>query len=164
APTSKNGKLACCFTDVQNSTVLWQSNEKAMREALVIHNQIMRRNLELCNGFEVKTNGDSFFVVFKDPVDALDWCVSVQHDLLHAKWPADLYSMWDCRPEWDEESRRMMWSGVRVRMGLHYAQADYVFDKVMKRPDYFGTCVNTSARVEAMAHGGQILVTEEFFL
>ncbi|EFC50258.1 extracellular ligand-binding receptor [Naegleria gruberi] len=52
APISK-GTFA--FTDIQNSTFLWQTNEKAMKIALSIHNKIMRRNIKIFKGYEVKT-------------------------------------------------------------------------------------------------------------
>lgn len=61
----KSGKITCAFTDVQNSTKLWQNNEKAMRTALEIHNSIMRSKLMQFRGYEVKTNGDSFYVSFQ---------------------------------------------------------------------------------------------------
>ncbi|EFC44822.1 predicted protein, partial [Naegleria gruberi] len=151
--------ITCAFTDVQNSTKLWQGNEKAMRESLEIHNQIMRRNLQLYRGYEVKTNGDSFYVAFRDPYDAMLWAMAVQLELLSAKWPSDLYHEWDCRQEWDSKTRKAYWSGLRVRIGLHYGKGDCVFDKTMKRYDYFGTVVNKSARIEALAHGGQVCVS-----
>ncbi|KAL9653200.1 hypothetical protein ABK040_009506 [Willaertia magna] len=160
----KSGKIAIIFTDIQNSSVLWQTNEKAMREALIIHNHIMRKNLEHYNGYEVKTNGDSFYVVFQDPIQALDWAIKTQHDLLYATWPGELYNQFDCRQTWNELDRSLIWSGLRVRMGVHYGRAHLVHDKVVRRPDYFGTAINKSARIESIANGGQILVSEKFFL
>ncbi|EFC41354.1 predicted protein [Naegleria gruberi] len=157
----KSGNITCAFTDVQSSTKLWQNNEKAMRNALEIHDKIMRKNLELFRGYEVKTNGDSFFVAFKDPFDAVLWSLTVQLDLLNANWPSELYHEYDCRQEWDERIKKPYWSGLRVRIGLHYGKGDCKWDKTMKRFDYFGTVVNKSARIEALAHGGQVLISEE---
>lgn len=47
----------------------------------------------------------------------------------------------------------MLPATTRVRMGIHSGPASE------RDGDYFGTTVNTAARVEAAAHGGQILVT-----
>nr|CAG4714127.1 unnamed protein product [Naegleria fowleri] len=160
----KSGPVAIGFTDVQNSTVLWEKNEKGMREALRIHNTVMRNALEAYRGYEVKTNGDSFYVAFSDVVDALDWSIAVQHALLDAEWPSSLTQLWDCRTEWDSETQQKVWNGLRVRIGLHFGTADRVFDKTMKRPDYFGTVVNTASRIESSAFGGQILISEDMFL
>ncbi|EFC40540.1 predicted protein [Naegleria gruberi] len=151
----KTGNIACAFTDVQNSTVLWEADAKAMREALKLHNEVLRKNLEAFRGFEVKTNGDSFYVVFKSAVDALDWSIACQHDLMACNWPPELLQQWDCRTQWNEKTKELIWNGLRVRIGLHFGQAEQIFDKTMRRPDYYGTTINTSARIEAAAHGGQ---------
>ncbi|KAL9642656.1 hypothetical protein ABK040_009735 [Willaertia magna] len=160
----KSGKMAIIFTDIQNSSVLWQKNAKAMKESLEIHNQIMRTNIARFKGYEVKTNGDSFYIVFKDPLNAIDWAIQTQHDLLTSEWPSDLYNSFDCRQEWDQETKTLLWSGLRVRMGINFGKANCVFDQTTKRNDYFGTAINRAARIEASAHGGQILVSEKFFL
>ncbi|KAG2378196.1 hypothetical protein C9374_008339 [Naegleria lovaniensis] len=157
----KSGYITCAFTDIQNSTKLWQHDEKTMRASLEIHDQIMRKNLELYRGYEVKTNGDSFFVAFKSPHDAVLWAMQVQIDLLNAKWPSELYHQWDCRQKWDKRTKRAYWSGVRVRIGLHFGKGDAKWDKTMKRFDYFGNVVNKAARIEAIAHGGQVLISDE---
>ncbi|KAL9650595.1 hypothetical protein ABK040_006396 [Willaertia magna] len=160
----KSGDISIAFTDILNSSTLWQTFEKSMKEALLIHNAIMRKNLKNFDGYEVKTNGDSFYVAFRNPADCIDWAVSVQHDLNKAKWPSELYNAWDCRQVWDEETRNLIWSGLRVRIGIHFGRAENQFDKVMKRPDYFGSAINKAARIESIAGGGQILVSEEFLL
>ena len=48
------------------------------------------------------------------------------------------------------------WPGpvLKVRMGLHLGEPEE------RGGDYFGTVVNTAARVEAAGHGGQVLITE----
>ncbi|KAG2388055.1 hypothetical protein C9374_000905 [Naegleria lovaniensis] len=160
----QTGNITCGFTDIQNSTVLWEQNEKGMREALIIHNDILRKLLETYRGYEVKTHGDSFYVAFADAVDALDWSIAVQHALLDAEWPSSLTQMWDCRTEWDLETKQKVWNGIRVRIGLHFGHADRIFDKTMHRPDYFGTTVNMASRIENSAYGGQVLISEEMFL
>ena len=39
-------------------------------------------------GYEVKSEGDSFFVAFEDPMQAARWCLAVQTELLTLDWPA----------------------------------------------------------------------------
>ena len=55
------------------------------------------------------------------------------------------------------------WHGLRVRIGVHYGMGDIRKDPVTQGFDYYGTVVNTAARVEGVGHGGQILVTDEAF-
>ena len=58
------GPLALVFTDIKNSTLLWDSYPAPMRSAIKIHNTIMRRQLRITGGYEVKTEGDAFMVAF----------------------------------------------------------------------------------------------------
>ena len=54
----------------------------------------------------------------------------------------------------------LRWSGLRVRVGIHTAFGDIKRDDVTNAYDYYGTVTNTAARVEAVAHGGQVCFTE----
>ena len=42
-------------------------------------------------GYEVATEGDAFVLAFHCPLDAVAWCLSVQHALLSADWPEALF-------------------------------------------------------------------------
>jgi len=62
-----------------------------MEKALEIHDQIMRKNLEEFGGYEVKTEGDAFFVSFERAVDAVQFGIAVQRQLLNVDWPEALF-------------------------------------------------------------------------
>src|SRR5262249_36824286 len=49
------GQVALVFTDIKNSTFLWEAIPNAMQSAIRIHNGIMRRLLRTIGGYEVKT-------------------------------------------------------------------------------------------------------------
>lgn len=51
------------------------------------------------------------------------------------------------------------WNGLRVRVGIHWGYGTIQLDPVTERYDYYGTVVNTAARVESVGHGGQILIS-----
>ena len=53
-----------------------------------------------------------------------------------------------------------LWRGLRVRMGCHVGEVDREYVPITGRVDYFGPPVNMAARVESLAHGGEILVSE----
>ena len=55
------------------------------------------------------------------------------------------------------------WCGVRVRVGVHTGMGNIKKDPVSGGYDYYGTVVNTAARVEGVGHGGQILLTDSTF-
>ena len=57
------GEVTLVFTDVQDSTRLWELDMNIMQTSIRLHNDTMRATLRETNGFEVKTEGDavSFF-------------------------------------------------------------------------------------------------------
>ena len=60
----------------------------------------------------------------------------------------------------DPTEYRRLWNGLRVRVGIHYGFGKIQKDEVTHGYDYYGTIVNTAARVEGVGHGGQTLVTD----
>ncbi|KAL0490762.1 adenylate cyclase [Acrasis kona] len=155
------GTMVIAFTDIQSSTIIWQQYPQEMRKALKIHNMIIRKLLRRFNGYEVKTQGDSFMCAFMNPYEAVSWSLCVQEELLECTdWPAELIiGSYDCRMEWNQK-RSVIFKGPRVRIGMHLGTAERIIDPVTNRPDFFGTTVNKAARVESCAHGGQILISQ----
>jgi adenylate cyclase len=149
---------AIVFTDIRESTKLWEKDPNAMRAANKIHNQIMRRLLRHHRGYEVKNEGDAFMVVFETVLDALKWCKNVQQQLIEAEWPQEILNSAICAPVYDNEGN-ILYSGLSVRMGIHYGMAINEQDIVTRRMDYFGVEVITASRICDAALGGQIIVT-----
>jgi WD40 repeat protein len=84
-------------------------------------------------GREISTQGDAFFVAFPRAGDAVAAAVQVQRALAEERWPEGV--------------------GVRVRMGLHTGEP------VVGATDYVGLAVHRAARICALGHGGQILLS-----
>ena len=158
APT---GEVSMVFTDIKNSTALWESYPVAMRSAIKIHNAIMRRQLRIIGGYEVKTEGDAFMVSFPTATSALLWCFSVQSHLLDAPWPSEILNSVHCQETLDEENN-IIYRGLSVRMGMHWGTPVCEPDPITKRMDYFGPMVNRAARISGVADGGQINVSADF--
>ena len=109
-------ELAMVFTDIKNSTLLWETAPVAMRAAIKVHNSIMRRQLRIIGGYEVKTEGDAFMVSFPTPTSALLWCFSVQSLLLAADWPTEILESSDgC--EILDDNHEVIFRGLSVRTG-----------------------------------------------
>jgi predicted ATPase/class 3 adenylate cyclase len=128
-----SGTVTLLFTDVQGSTRLWEAEPDPMARALRKHDEIMRSSIERAGGYVFKTVGDSFCAAFSAAGSALSAVLESQRLLGAEDWPTS-------RP-------------VRVRMGLHSGVCEE------RDADYFGPVVNRAARLEAVAHGGQVLVS-----
>lgn len=127
------GTVTFLFTDVEGSTRLWAADDAAMSASLRVHDEILRAEIESRDGYVFTTAGDSFAAAFGRASDAVAAAAASQAALAQLTWPG---------PE------------LKVRIGLHLGEAEE------RGGDYFGPVVNTTARVEAAGHGGQILVTD----
>jgi predicted ATPase/class 3 adenylate cyclase len=127
------GTVSFLFTDVEGSTRLWAADEEAMSQSLRLHDSVLRDVIETAGGHVFTTAGDSFAAAFSRASDAVRAATEAQAALGRAMWPGP---------------------ALRVRMGIHMGEAEE------RNGDYFGTVVNTAARVEAAGHGGQVLITD----
>ena len=160
APT---GMIAIVFTDIKNSTQLWETYPEAMRLAIKLHNEAMRRLLRRIGGFEVKTEGDAFMVSFPTATSALLWCFAVQTQLLTVNWPNEILNSVSCQPTFDRDNK-LIFRGLSVRMGIHWGEPLAEPDPVTRRMDYYGPMVNKASRISACADGGQITVSSDFIM
>ena len=158
APTDKPSIV---FTDIKNSTNLWEMYPSAMRSAIRLHNEVMRRQLRRIGGYEVKTEGDAFMVSFPTATSALLWCFAVQTQLLEVNWPPEVLNSVSCQEVYDKDNN-LIFKGLSVRMGIHYGEPVAEIDPVTRRMDYFGPMVNKASRISAVADGGQITVSADF--
>ncbi|KAI0394798.1 protein phosphatase 2C [Xylariaceae sp. FL0594] len=154
-------KPSIVFTDIKNSTNLWEMYPDAMRSSIKLHNEVMRRQLRRIGGYEVKTEGDAFMVSFPTATSALLWCFSVQMQLLEVPWPSEVLNSVSCQ-EISDKDNNLIFKGLSVRMGIHYGEPVAEIDPVTRRMDYFGPMVNKASRISAVADGGQIAVSADF--
>jgi predicted ATPase/class 3 adenylate cyclase len=151
------GTMALVFTDVQGASRLWERCPAAMKVALETHDAVLRTLLERGGGYEVKTQGGAFMVAFASPVEAVRWCLEAQEALPRAPWPEEIVAQPEAAEEWGPLG--LLYRGLRVCMGVHVGEPECRVDERTGQADYFGRMVNTTARVAAAAHGGQVLVS-----
>ena len=155
------GEVSLVFTDIKNSTMLWETYPTAMRSAIKMHNELARRHLRIIGGYEVKTEGDAFMVAFPTVTSALLWCFTIQSQLLEVEWPQEILNSVHGQEVLDAEDN-VIFRGLSVRMGIHWGHPVCEPDPVTKRMDYFGPMVNRAARISSVADGGQITVSSDF--
>ena len=127
------GTVTFLFTDVQGSTALLRRLKDAYGAVLAQQERLLRQAAESAGGQEFGTQGDASFFVFRNPRNAVVAAVEAQRGLAEAEWPEGVE--------------------LRVRMGIHTGEAAIAAGK------YLGLAVNRAARICAIGHGGQILVS-----
>jgi predicted ATPase/class 3 adenylate cyclase len=126
------GTVTFLFTDLEGSTRLWDEHPESMRPALAQHDGILRDAVESNGGSIVKTTGDGVHAVFATAPDAVAAALEAQRVFGAADWGA---------------------TPLRVRMGLHTGATE------LRDGDYYGSATNRAARLMAIAHGGQVIVS-----
>jgi DNA-binding NarL/FixJ family response regulator/class 3 adenylate cyclase len=129
-----SGTVTFLFSDVEHSTQLLRRLRERYGDVLGEHQRLLRAAFEDAGGWEVDTQGDSFFVAFRKPKDAVLAAVAAQRALHSHAWPED--------------------APVRVRMGIHTGEAS------LSEGRYHGLAVHRAARICAAGHGGQILLSQ----
>jgi predicted ATPase/class 3 adenylate cyclase len=129
-----HGTVTFLFTDVEGSTrLLRELGAQRFAAIQAEHHRLMRDVLGSHRGYEVGTEGDSFFAAFGSATDAVAAAVDAQRALAEQPWAES--------------------AGLRVRMGLHSGEPLVTAD------GYAGIDVHRGARIAAAAHGGQIVVS-----
>lgn len=129
------GVVTFLFTDVEGSTALWEEAPDSMMDALRVHDGIIEAAAADHHGIPVKPRGegDSRFVVFDSATNAVAAAARIQAALAATRWPTP-------RP-------------LRIRISLHTGTAE------LQLGDYYGSAVNRAARLRAIAHGGQTVMS-----
>ncbi len=78
APT---GVVTFLFTDIEGSTRRWESDADAMRDALAVHDHVLRTAIEAHDGFLFKHTGDGVVAAFASPRGAVEAAVEAQRGL-----------------------------------------------------------------------------------
>jgi len=178
----KTGTIALLFTDIEDSTVLWDTDKQAMGKALEIHHNVIRTCIDKFLAYEVKTVGDAFMIAVNSADKAILLANNIQLALLNADWPLELARMpsscvaYFPQPRKKKDPPKLMFSGLRVRIGIHLGQhsiqpsrgeessdIQVIYDEVTKGFDYYGQVVNITARVGDVGFGGQTVITKEVY-
>jgi predicted ATPase/class 3 adenylate cyclase/sugar phosphate isomerase/epimerase len=159
------GTVTFLLTDIEGSTRLWEQHPDAMPAALAEHDGRLAAAMSAHGGVVVKSRGegDSLFAVFARATDAVAAALDAQRALTPPPAPPPA-----ARGEGRTDQPRQNWTplssdagegsgeglALRVRMAIHTGEAE------LRDGDYYGTAVNRCARLRAIAHGGQVLLSQ----
>ncbi len=128
-----SGTVTFLFTDIEGSTERWERYREPMKAAVREHEDLIRAAIGAHNGYVFKTMGDALCAAFYNVADAIAAALEAQLALVKEDW-ANV-------------------GGLKVRMAIHTGHTDE------RQGDYFGPAVNRVARLLAIGHGGQVLVS-----
>ncbi len=129
-----SGTVTLLFTDIEGSTRRWELDEDVMARVVARHDELLHDVVGSCGGSVFKTVGDAFHAVFTDAAAAVVAAAMVQRRVFTEEWPLE--------------------TPVRVRCALHTGVCE------LRDGDYFGQMVNRVARLEGVAHGGQVVMSD----
>jgi predicted ATPase/class 3 adenylate cyclase len=128
-----SGTVTFLFTDIEGSTERWERHRESMKTAVRQHEEVIREAVATHDGYVFKTIGDAFCASFFNVADAIAAALDAQRALTKEDWSNV--------------------EGLKVRMAIHTGHTEE------RQGDYFGPTVNRVARLLAIGHGGQILVS-----
>jgi predicted ATPase/class 3 adenylate cyclase len=130
------GTVTFMLTDIEGSTRLWESAPEAMGAAVARHYELLDAAIGLHGGVRPveQGEGDSVVAAFPRASDALAAALDVQRAFHSEGWPNG--------------------GSLRLRIALHTAEA-----QLRDEGNYFGQAVNRCARLRAVAHGGQVVLS-----
>jgi predicted ATPase/class 3 adenylate cyclase len=129
-----SGTVTLLFSDIEGSTRLLRRSGEAYAGLLAEHRRLLREAFERFGGHVLDSEGDAFFVAFASADDAASAAAEAQTVLAGYEWPGE--------------------HEIRVRMGLHTGEPRAVDGR------YVGLDVHQAARVMAVGHGGQVVLSE----
>ena len=134
-PALPTGTVTFLFTDIESSTRMMEGHPEAYRAALARHHAILREAVEAHQGYVFETLGDGIYAAFEHSTTAVAAAPRTAQLALHQE-------------PWGETGP------LRVRMGLHPGEVE------LWGEHYFGPPLYRCGRLMALAHGGQVLLSE----
>jgi class 3 adenylate cyclase len=132
------GNVTFFFTDIEGSTRLWERYAQEMSKALARHDALVRDSIAAHGGFVFRTGGDAFCAAFQSATDALAAALDIQHLLTAEPW---------------HKTGLPPGEVIRVRIAMHTCDIE------PHNGDYGGPPLNRIARLLAVGHGGQTLLS-----
>ena len=139
-------QVTILFTDLAGSTALYSQKGDSQAYSLVRqHFDLLFEIVDRHNGAVVKTIGDAIMAAFTSPQDALKAAIAMQASMQNFN-----------RNSRNKEAT--LADQLILKVGIHTGACISV--TLNERSDYFGTTVNTAARVQGLSQGNDIVFTE----
>jgi class 3 adenylate cyclase len=132
---STDGTVSILFSDIEGSTELADRlGDHRWLDVLHEHNKLIREQVAMAGGREVKAQGDGFMIAFAGAGRALRCAIEIQRALVG--WRRN-------HPD----------TPVHVRIGVHTGEV------LAEDGDLYGKHVIVAARIASQARGGEVLAS-----
>jgi class 3 adenylate cyclase len=126
--------LTFLFADIRDYTGFVEEHGDARaRQLIAAFRQLVRAQLGVTGGGEIKTEGDSFYLVFQTAGQALRCAIAIMNEAANEQRPG---------------------GALPVGIGIHAGEP------VPLEGQYVGSAVNIAARLGAVAGAGELLISE----
>jgi predicted ATPase/class 3 adenylate cyclase/DNA-binding CsgD family transcriptional regulator len=122
------------LTDVEGSTSVRESAPKVMGAAVARHDELLDEVISRHGGMRRRQDGNGVVAAFTRASDAVAAALDLQRGFHSEGWPDGV--------------------SVKLRIALHTAETQR-----RDEGNYFGQAVNRCARLRAVAHGGQVVLS-----
>ncbi|XP_066272402.1 uncharacterized protein [Branchiostoma lanceolatum] len=164
-----HGVVTFVAVQVKNVATIWESNSAdTVIRAMNRYSDIVRRATRDFRGYEVEAEEESFLVAFQQPLDAVNWSLTVQLAMTDTKWEEELLTCDDCIRVFKSHENgydvpRLIFCGPRLQMGISKGRVDSVYHYASGHMGYRGTEVYRTRGICRLAQGGQILLNESLW-
>ena len=128
------GTITLLFTGIEATMHHLQQLGERYSDVLADFRQLLHSIFDQYHGYEVDTQGESFFVAFARATDAVSAAIALQRALADYSWPEGI--------------------SVRIRIGLHTGEP------LLTSEGYVGPDLQQAARIMDAGHEGQILLSQ----
>src|SRR3954454_9289823 len=130
------GTVTFLLTDIEGSSRMWEQDSEAAAKAVARHYAILDEAIGRHGGVRPleQGEGDSVVAAFSRASDAAAAALGAQLAIRNEGWPEG--------------------GAVKVRMALHTGEA-----QLRDEANYFGRTIIRCARLRAIGHGGQVLLS-----
>ena len=139
SPTLSTGIVTFLFTDIEDSTKLWENAPVQMKVALQRHHVILQEAITSNGGNVFQIIGDAFCAAFPTAASAVSAAATAQRGLHQEPWDLPF--------------------PIRARMGIHTGEAEPVSNDSPSRGYASNQTLNRVARILKAGHGGQVLLS-----
>jgi predicted ATPase/class 3 adenylate cyclase/tetratricopeptide (TPR) repeat protein len=129
-----SGTVTFLFTDIEGSTRRWEEHPDVMPGALARHDAILGAAITGHDGVVFSRMGDGMAAAFASARDAVAAALDAQRGFAAESWPETV-------------------APIRARMGIHTGEGVLVDSQYLNQP------LNRCARLMAIAHGGQLVIS-----